>query len=191
MSSKSVYEATNGKISFVFIDYQYSIVCLCVHICILQPPYTFICLQTLKLFPCLSKVNNTAMNTGVHVSLKLVLLLLFFDIWPGERFLGYCGSSSFRFWETSIMVSPLFSIMVAPISIPTHSVKGSLFSTPLPTFVVCRRLLKWIIKTGLERFLQEKNKRLKKLPQFLIDYLKRRPFEIQSNWPTIYLYFLT
>ena len=31
----------------------------------------------------------------------------------------------------------LFSIVAAPVYIPTHSVGGSLFSTPSPAFVVC------------------------------------------------------
>ena len=96
------------------------------------------------------------MNTGVHVSFKLVFWF-FLDILPEEKFLGYMVVEVLVFWETSIM----FSIMVAPIYIPTCSVKGSLFSTPLPTFVVCRRLSE-LSKLVLERFLQKKKIRDKK-----------------------------
>ena len=38
------------------------------------------------------------------------------------------------FWGTSI----LFSIVAAPIHIPTNSVQGLLFSTFLPAFAICR-----------------------------------------------------
>ena len=35
-------------------------------------------------------------------------------------------------------ISTLFSIMVVLVCIPTNSVRGSLFSTPSPAFIVCR-----------------------------------------------------
>ena len=51
-----------------------------------------------------------------------------------SRIAGSYGSSIFFFWGTSI----LFSIVAAPIYIPTSSVGGSLFSTASPSLISCR-----------------------------------------------------
>ena len=51
---------------------------------------------------------------------------------PRRRIAGSWSSSIFHFWEISI----LFSTVAAPVHIPTVY-EGSLFSTSLPTFVIC------------------------------------------------------
>ena len=116
------------------------------------------------------------MNTGVMYLLNWCFWFFFFDILPREKFLGYMVVVVLVFWETS-----MFSIMTAPIYTPTSSVKDSLFSTLLPTFVVCRRLFKWIVKTGFRKISTRRKIRDKKLPQFLTDYFKGKHFEIQSQ----------
>ena len=62
------------------------------------------------------------------------------DTCPGVGLLDNIVVLYLVFWGTSI----LFSIVVAPISIPTNSEReGSLFSAPPPAFVIC-----WLVNDG-------------------------------------------
>ena len=70
-------------------------------------------------FHVLAIVNSVAMNKGVHVSFRIIV---FSDICPGVGFLDHLATPFLVFWGTSI----LFSIVAAPIYIPTNSVGGLL-----------------------------------------------------------------
>ena len=101
-------------------------------------------------FHVLAIVNNAVMNTGVHVSFKLVFLF-FSDIYPGVKLLGHMVVLFLVFWGTSIM----FSTVAAPIYIPTNScTRAPFFPHPLQhlLFVEDYSLSK-ISKLLLERFL--------------------------------------
>ena len=65
---------------------------------------------------------------GIHISFWLSI----FEYLPRSGIAGSYGSSIFKFWETSI----LFSIVAAPIYIPTNKVQGSVFSTSLSIPVI-------------------------------------------------------
>ena len=61
------------------------------------------------------------MNIGVHISFQIsVFGGVFLDIYPGVELLGHTVILFLAFWETAI----LFSILAAPIYIPTNSVGG-------------------------------------------------------------------
>ena len=78
----------------------------------------------------LAIVNNSAMNTGVHVS----QFWLLWDICPAVGFLGYMQFYS-RFFEEFPHCSPLWLCWFA---FPPTAREGSLFSTPSPAFDVYR-----------------------------------------------------
>ena len=82
------------------------------------------------------------MNTCMHILFELVFLVvlfiylfiyLFLDIYPGVELLDNMLVLFLVFWGTST----LFSIAAVPIYIPTNSDKDLLFSTSLPTFLIC------------------------------------------------------
>ena len=82
--------------------------------------YPFICWWTLSLtLHILGVVNSAAMNIGVH---------------PWVGLLDHIAALFLIFKGNSI----LFFIVAAPPYIPTTVEKGSLFSTPSPTLVICR-----------------------------------------------------
>ena len=66
-------------------------------------------------FCILDIINSASMNTGVHVSFQI----MFFFRCPGVGLLDYIVVLFLVFWVISI----LFSIVVAPIYIPTNSVR--------------------------------------------------------------------
>ena len=87
--------------------------CICVCVCSPHLIYRFTSWWTLRLLPYLTTVNNSTMNIGEHVSLQISVFI---------RYIlrnGIAGSHSpiLVFWETSL----LFSIVTAPIYIPTNS----------------------------------------------------------------------
>ena len=86
-------------------------------------------------FHILAIVHSAAVNIGVMYLFKFEFSS-FPDICPGVRLLDHMVVLFLVFWGTSI----LFSIVTAPIYIPTNSVPRSLFSTFSPTFAICRLL---------------------------------------------------
>ena len=88
----------------------------------------------LDCFNILAVANSAAMNTGMHVSFWIGFVLFFFlDIYPGVELLDHTVVLFLVFWRTSI----LFFIVAAWIYISTISIQGFLFSTSLPTSVIC------------------------------------------------------
>ena len=69
-------------------------------------------------FHTLAIVDSATINIGVHVSFKLM-----FFIYSGVESLDHMVTLFLVVWETSM----LFSMVVAPIYIPTSSVQGFLF----------------------------------------------------------------
>jgi len=83
-------------------------------------------------FHVLAILNSAAVNTGL---LCIIFELQFCPgICSGVRLPDHMVILFLVFWGTSI----LFSTPAAPTYIPTNSVRGSLFSTLCPAFVICR-----------------------------------------------------
>ena len=74
------------------------------------------------------------MNTGIYIYIYIFDLVFSFsfDRYPGMELLDCIVALFLVFSGTSI----LFSIVAAPIDIPTNSVQGFLFLNILPTFVI-------------------------------------------------------
>ena len=72
------------------------------------------------------------MNVGVHISFQIGVFSLFRKT-PKSGFAGLYGSSIFRFLSRT---SILFSVVAAPIYIPTNSAQGFAFFTSLPALVI-------------------------------------------------------
>ena len=70
----------------------------------------------------LAIVNSVAMNTGVHVSFQIIVFSRYL---LRNEIAGSYGNSLFSFM--------LFSIVTAPIYIPTSSVEGFPFLDTLPS----------------------------------------------------------
>ena len=79
--------------------------------------------------------NDAARNIGVCVFFELVFSFSL-NIYPEVEFMDNMIVLFLVFWEIPI----LFSMVTAPIYLSTYSVKVSLSSTSLPTFVICRLL---------------------------------------------------
>ena len=85
-------------------------------------------------FHVLAIVNNAAKNSGVHESFELVSLS-FSDIYLGVEFLGLMVVLFLKFFEKPPYCSPQW---LHHFTFRPTVYKGSLFSTSLPTFVICR-----------------------------------------------------
>ena len=98
----------------------YIYMCVCVCVCVYLPHlYPFICRWPFSCFRVLAAENSTAMNIGVHVSFQIMA----FSRYMSKRKIS--GSCLLFLKGNSIM----FSIMVAPIYLPTNSVSpGGRFS---------------------------------------------------------------
>ena len=70
----------------------------------------------LGFFPLLTIVNNSTMNTGVHVSFWISVLGVFPDIYKGLELLDHMVVLYWVSWEASI----IFSTVAAPIYISTN-----------------------------------------------------------------------
>ena len=105
MISRSIHVAANGIISFIFMA-----IYICIHLL-----FPFICWWTIGLFPGLDFVNSAGINIGVHVSLNYS-----FVWWYAQEWICWIiwQLKFLVFWGTSI----LFSIVAAPVYIPTNSV---------------------------------------------------------------------
>lgn len=101
-------------------------------------------------FHVLFITKNAAAHKEMCISFQ-VSVLFSFDKYPGVEQLDH-GISVFNFLRTSV----LFSIVVAPIYIPTSSDEESLFSTPLPILVIpcvfgcshpdrCEMMTHWVL----------------------------------------------
>ena len=106
MPSKSIHIAANGKISFFFFLWLSSVcmcVCLSVYLSIYLSLYVYMSHnffihsidRYLGCFHTLAIVDNVAMTSGVHVSLKLMFFFFFFVCIPKSRIARSYGSSSF------------------------------------------------------------------------------------------------
>ena len=84
-------------------------------------------------FQVLAIVKSAAVNIGVHVSF---CIRVFSRYMPRSGIAGSYSNSTFSFLRKFI----LFSIVAAPIYIPTNRVGGFPFSTPSPAFITCRLL---------------------------------------------------
>ena len=112
--SRSIHLGANG-ISFFFF-YGWAIL-HCVYVPHLLNP--FIYWWTFEIFPCLGYCSNTGMNIGVPVFFQIIILSGYMPR-SGIAQEWLYGNSIFSFWGISIQ----FSIVVAPIYIPTNGVWG-------------------------------------------------------------------
>ena len=79
----------------------------------------------------LTIVDSAAMNTGMHLSFQMNVFISL-DIFPGVELLKHVVVLFLVFWGTSI----LFSIVAAPICIPTNNVQ-EFFLHILSKFIIC------------------------------------------------------
>ena len=64
----SIHAAANGTFFILFMAEYYSIVYLCVCVCVL---YSCICQWMFRWLTCLTTVNSAAVNMDVHVSFQI------------------------------------------------------------------------------------------------------------------------
>ena len=100
-----------------------------IHIITKYPPFLWLCSITCIYTPHHLYPFIIDGHTGCFMCWKLLLgtlesmflfkfvFLFFFRYTPKSGIAGSCGSSIFSFWETSM----LFSIVAAPVNIPTNS----------------------------------------------------------------------
>ena len=113
--SSSILVAENGVISFLLMTEYYSIVYV-YHICFIHSSVN----GHLGCFHVLAIVNSAAMNFKVHVSFQI---RVFLGYTPRSGVAGSYGNSVFSSEENSD-----FSLVAAPVYIPTNSVGGFPFS---------------------------------------------------------------
>ena len=90
-------------------------VCVCIHTQNIFFIHSFVC-GHLGFFHVLGVINSAAMNIGVHVCFQIDILS-FLDIYLGVGFQAHMVALFLVFKGPSI----LFSIVAAPIYIPTNS----------------------------------------------------------------------
>ena len=108
--SKPIHVVANSKISFFSYGW---VVFHCVYIC-----HIFFIHSSIDWYLGSFYIWAT-MNTGVYVSFRISVFILFAYI-PRVKLLGHMVVPFLVFWEPSV----LFFTMAAPIYIPTNSVEG-------------------------------------------------------------------
>ena len=83
-------------------------------------------------FPVLAITYNAAMNINVHISF-LISVFIYFRKTPSSGTTGSYGSSIFNFLSKLHTVFQYLYQFTFPPTVP----KGSRFSTPWPTFMIC------------------------------------------------------
>ena len=83
-------------------------------------------------FHVLVIVNSAAMNTGMHVSFRI---MFFSRYMPRSGIAGSYGNRFFQFFKETPYCSPQW---LHQFTFPPAMKEGSLFSTPSPAFVICR-----------------------------------------------------
>ena len=109
---------TVPKVKISFFLWPSSIPMLCMYRSCFIPSSTDGHLGCFQIFVI---VNNATMNIRLHIFFQ-ISVLAFFEYIPGSGITGSKGSLIFNFFN----ISTLFSIVAAPISISTNSVRGFL-----------------------------------------------------------------
>ena len=85
-------------------------------------------------FHVLAILISAVMNTGVHMSLSVLVSSV---CMPSNGIAGSCGSYISSFFKESPCCSPLW---LHQFAFPPKVEEGSLFSTPSPAFIACTLL---------------------------------------------------
>ena len=100
-------------------------VCVCIHSSVNEH---------LGWFHILAIINNAVMSTGVHISFWISVLGTFLDVYPGVTLLDH---RVVLFLVFSRNLRTGFPQWLYKFTFPPAVYKGFLFSTSLPTFVIC------------------------------------------------------
>ena len=131
MLSKSIHGVANGNISFFFVVEKYFFVCIShLH----YPSSVDGCLHIVAIVNnVINDINNdSSMNTGVHISFQISILIFFSNIYPGVDLLDHMVVLVFL---KKIFV--LFSTVTASIYLPTNGIQGFLFLHVFASVFIC------------------------------------------------------
>ena len=95
MPSRSIHVVANGKVSIFMVNN----IPLCVCLRVTQFLCPFILQWTLRLFPCLTIINNAAVSIGVKIPFP-VSVFIFFRYIPRSGTVRSYGSFIFKFLRT-------------------------------------------------------------------------------------------